>query len=133
MLFKFTLSKILLWLKTYWYIPIIVVYTLIVVILSRKVSSFSNLSKTLQIKSDSYKSQVEVLEKTREEEKEQKEKLLEKYNDVVLKLEEEYKKKNIELDNRKKKEAEKIVKEYANDPDALAKELANKFGLEYEE
>jgi len=75
--------------------------------------------------------EIEVIEKTHQEESEKKEKEIKTYHKVVEKIEKEHKEKNKQLNSQFKKEVKKIVKKYKDDPDELTKKLSKEFGINY--
>ena len=128
--FKKILKKVWTWIKHYWYAPAVVIYTLVLWLVFRKRDSAA---QVLDVRSKSYKDQIDVINESHKDEIEKRDEIIKKYIDVMGKLEEEHKIKKEELDNKKKKEVKKIVEEYHNKPDELARMLAEKYGLTYEE
>ena len=117
-------------LKHNWYVPAILIYTLFLwVIFRRKDAAF----EVLKIRNDSYKAQIEAINKAHTDEIEKRNKILEKYNEVVTRIEEERSIDEKELDSKKKKEVKKIVEKYYDKPDELAKMLADKYNFKYTE
>ena len=123
---KAFLKKAWTWLKHNWYVPLVVVYTLLLWALFRRKDEAL---KILEIRSESYKAQIEAINKAHTEEIKKRDEILEKYSETVKKLEEEYIKNNKELDNIKKKEVKELVEKYYNDPDTLANMINEKFGF----
>ena len=127
---KKILKKSWVWLKHNWYVPVVIVYTLVLWLLfRRKDAAF----KVLEIRNESYKKQMKAIDSIHKEEIDKRNKILEQYHDILKELEEKYKKDSLELDNKKKKEIKKLVEKYNEKPDELAKLLAEKYGLEYVE
>ena len=127
---KTTLKKIWVWIKHNWHVPAVIVYTLVLWIFFRRKDQAL---EVLQIRSDSYKKQINAINEIHKEEVEKKDKILEKYGIILKELEDKYEKDSLELDSRKKKEVKKLVEEYNEKPNELAKLLAEKYGLEYVE
>ena len=127
---KTFLKKAWAWLKHNWYVPAVLVYTVVLYSLFNKKGAAL---EVLEVRSESYKKQIEAINKIHEEEIKKKDKILENYGKILSDLEEKYKKDNLELDNKKKKEIKKLVENYNERPDELAKLLAEKYGLEYVE
>ena len=123
-------KKAWVWLKHNWYVPLVIVYTLILYFLLRKKGAAL---AVLEIRDESYKKQIEAINKIHKEEIEKRDEILKKYNVILNELEEKYKKDNIELDKKKKVEVKKLVEEYHENPNELAKLLAERYGLEYVE
>ena len=127
---KSALKKTWVWLKHNWYIPAVIVYTLVLWFLFR---DKTKALEVLQIRSKSYEGQIKTIEETHKKEIEARDQILENYNNVLSQLEKDYEEKNMKLDKKKKQEIKKIVKEFNDRPDDLAKTLAEKFGLDYVE
>jgi hypothetical protein len=127
---KKALKKAWVWLKHNWYVPAVLVYTVVLwIFFRRKDKAFD----VLNIRSESYKKQIDAINEIHKEEVEKRDKILEKYGIILKDLEEQYKKDSLELDMKKKKEVKDLVEKYNEQPDELAKLLAEKYGLEYVE
>ena len=126
--FKLFVKKSCLWLKTYWYFPVAIVYALVIWLVFRKDTSAA--LGALDIKSDSFKKQIDVLNKVHEEEMKEKENLNKVFNETIEKVEVELKKKNEALDRHKKKRVKEIVKNHSNNPEELARLVKESFGFE---
>jgi len=127
---KSALKKTWIWLKHNWYVPAVIVYTLVLWFLFR---DKTKALEVLQIRSKSYESQIKTIEEAHKKEIETRDQILKNYDNVLTQLEKDYEEKNMKLDKKKKQEIKKIVKEFNDRPDDLAKTLAEKFGLEYVE
>lgn len=123
---KAFLKKVWTWLKHNWYIPAILIYTLVLWVLFRRKDEAL---KVLEIRSESYEAQIEAINKAHTEEIKKRDEILEKYSETVKKLEEDFNKNNQELDEKKKKDVKELVEKYYNDPDTLAKMISDKFGF----
>tara|TARA_R110000824_G_scaffold8737_3_gene39588 strand:- start:53300 stop:53704 length:405 start_codon:yes stop_codon:yes gene_type:complete len=127
---KTALKKSWTWIKHNWYVPAVLIYTLILWLFFRRKDKAL---EVLQIRSDSYRKQIDAINEIHGKEVEKKNKILEKYGTILKELEEKYEKDNLELDSKKKEEVKKLVEEYNEKPAELAKLLAEKYGLEYVE
>ena len=127
---KTFLKKSWAWLKHNWKAPAIFVYTIVLWFLFRQKDEAS---KVLEVRAESYKKQIDAINKIHKEEVNKKNKILEKYGNILSELEKKYEKESLELDKEKKKEIKKLVEDYNEKPDELAKLLAEKYGLEYVE
>ena len=127
---KSLLKKTWAWLKHNWYVPAVIVYTLVLWFLFR---DKTKALEVLEIRSKSYEGQIKTIEETHKKEIEARDQILKNYDNVLSQLEKDYKEKNMKLDKKKKQEIKKIVKEFNDRPDDLAKTLAEKFGLDYVE
>ena len=127
---KSTLKKTWTWLRHNWYVPAVIVYTLVLWFLFK---NKAGALKVLEIRSKSYESQIKTIEEAHKKELEARDQILKNYDNVLTQLEKEYEEKNMKLDTKKKKEIKKIVKEFNDRPDDLAKILAERYGIEYVE
>jgi len=127
---KSTLKKTWTWLRHNWYVPAVVVYTLVLWFLFK---NKAGALKVLEIRSKSYESQIKTIEEAHKKEIEARDQILKNYDNVLTQLEKDYEEKNMKLDTKKKKEIKKIVKEFNDRPDDLAKILAERYGIDYVE
>ena len=127
---KAALKKAWAWLKHNWYVPAVIVYTLVLWILFRNKTKALDV---LEIRSKSYEDQIEAIEDTHRKEIETRDNILKKYDTILSQLEKDYEEKNMAISKKKKQEIKKIVKEYNDRPDDLAKVLAERYGLNYVE
>ena len=127
---KSTLKKTWTWLKHNWYVPAVIVYTLVLWFLFRNKTKALDV---LEIRSKSYENQIKTIEEAHKKEIEARDQILKNYDNVLTQLEKDYEEKNMKLDIKKKKEIKKIVKQFNDRPDDLAKILAERYGLNYVE
>ena len=127
---KSTLKKTWTWLRHNWYVPAVIIYTLVLWFLFK---NKAGALKVLEIRSKSYESQIKTIEEAHKKEIEARDQILKNYDNVLTQLEKEYEEKNMKLDTKKKKEIKKIVKEFNDRPDDLAKILAERYGIDYVE
>ena len=127
---KSTLKKTWTWLRHNWYVPAVIIYTLVLWFLFK---NKAGALKVLEIRSKSYESQIKTIEEAHKKEIEARDQILKNYDNVLTQLEKDYKEKNMKLDTKKKKEIKKIVKEFNDRPDDLAKILAERYGIDYVE
>jgi len=126
---KKILKKVWTWLRHNWYVPAVIVYTLVLWILFRKKDKAR---EVLEVRAESYEKQIEAINKSHDEEIKKRDEILTTYKDIVEQLEEEFEEDKKELDTKKKQEIKNIVKEYHDKPDELAALMAEKFGFIYE-
>ena len=120
-----TLKKIWAFLKTHWYIPVIIV---IAIVLKGRNTS---LLKIIDAQKESYDKQKAAIENAEKEKQEAKQRIDKEYEKATQKIEQEYDKMNKEVSDRQKDIIKKTVKKFHSDPDVLAKELSEKFGIQY--
>tara|TARA_R110000824_G_scaffold292949_4_gene481390 strand:- start:382 stop:768 length:387 start_codon:yes stop_codon:yes gene_type:complete len=123
-----TLKKIGVWIKHNWYVPAIILYTIVLWIFFRRKDGAQ---EVLEVRNESYRKQIEAINEAHREEIEKRDKILEKYNELAGKLEEKYAGDSADLNNAKKKELKSMVEKYYDKPDELARLLADEYGLDY--
>ena len=74
---KHVLKKVWVWLKAYWYVPALLVYTLVLMVVFRK--DGANALGVLEVSKDSYKKQIDVLNETHESELKKRDEIIKKY------------------------------------------------------
>ena len=126
--FKLCVQKSWLWLKTYWYFPAVLLYTFVLWFFFRKNAAAA--VGALEIKSDSYRKQIDVINQLHEMEVEKKKEINKVFSETIEKVEVELKKKNETLDRHKKKRVKEIVKNHSNSPEELARLVKESFGFE---
>ena len=125
---KLILKKIWVWTKTYWYVPVLVLYTAVIYYVSRK--DTKTLESVFSTKKDSYEAQINVLNDSHAAELKKKSELVIQYQDTIEKLDHEYKKQKLKLRDWERKKVKEIVKETYNDPKARVKKISEEFGFE---
>jgi len=119
------LKKVWAFLKTHWYIPLIL---LIGIILKSKSDS---LLKIIDAQKESYNKQKSAIEAAETEKKVSKAQIEEEYEDALTAIETIHNLQNKKLDNKRKKEIKKIVKKHYNNKEALSSEISDLFGVKY--
>ena len=96
-------KKAWVWLKHNWKVPLIIIYTLVLWLLFRQKDAAY---KVLEVRNESYKAQIDVINNAHEEEIRKRNEILEKYNETIREVEKEFilkfKRKNQKV-NRKTK------------------------------
>ena len=127
---KSTLKKTWTWLRHNWYVPAVIIYTLVLWFLFK---NKAGALKVLEVRSKSYENQIKTIEEAHKKEIEARDQILKNYDNVLTQLEKDYEEKKMKLDTKKKKEIKKIVKEFNDRPDDLAKILSERYGIDYVE
>ena len=120
------LKKIWSFLKSYWYIPVLVIVTLVFRSRTNKVEEI------IKAADDSHKKQLDAIEVAELNKKKEKEWIDKEYDNAIKKIEEKYSKENKTLDKKEKKFVKSAIKEWSDDPDQMAERITLKFGFEYE-
>tara|TARA_R100001244_G_C5147894_1_gene129143 strand:+ start:39 stop:437 length:399 start_codon:yes stop_codon:yes gene_type:complete len=120
------LKKIWSFLKSYWYIPVLIIVALVFRSRTNKVEEI------IKAADDSHKKQLNAIEVAETNKKKEKEWIDKEYDNAIKKIEESYSKENKTLDKKEKKFVKSAIKEWSDDPDQMAERITLKFGFEYE-
>tara|TARA_R100000152_G_C6781599_1_gene216458 strand:+ start:5552 stop:5929 length:378 start_codon:yes stop_codon:yes gene_type:complete len=123
----FNIKKIWTWIKHYWYIPAVLVYTIVLWLVFRK--SNANALKVLDIAKESYRKELETVKLAHEKELAKREEIVMIYQETLKNLEKEHNIKVSELSKKKRREIENLVKNHNENPDAIAEEMKKLFGV----
>lgn len=126
--FKLLIKKSWVWLKTYWHFPVVLLYTFVLWVFFRKDAATT--IGVLEIRSDSYKKQIDVINETHVAEIKKKEELNKVFNETLEKVEAELEKKSEALDRNKKKRIKEIVEKHSDEPKVLARLVKEAFDFE---
>jgi len=127
---KTFLKKVWTWLKHNWKAPLVILAVLFTWLVLRR---RGEAEKIIEIREESYKAQIDVINKIHEEEIAERNKIIKKYTIILDKIEKQYEKEKSELNKKKRKEVKEIVEMYHDKPDELAKKIAERFNIEYVE
>ena len=116
------LKKIWLFLKTHWYIPVLII---VGIILKSKSSELLNI---IDAQKKSYDKQMEAIQDSEIAKRNMKESVEREYTEAVKDIKIIHKLKKQELSAEKEKEIKKIIKKNYNNPEKITKELSNAFG-----
>jgi Na+-transporting NADH:ubiquinone oxidoreductase subunit NqrC len=117
------LKKIWIFLKTHWYIPVLIIVGLI---LKNKSDS---LLKVIDAQKKTYEKEKEAILDAEIEKKKMTEKVEKEYQETVEKIKILHKVQRKELSEEKEKEIKKIIKKNYNKPESITKELGEMFGI----
>tara|TARA_R110002020_G_scaffold180244_1_gene374536 strand:- start:4746 stop:5129 length:384 start_codon:yes stop_codon:yes gene_type:complete len=125
------LEKAWAWLKTYWYVPALLIYTVVLMVVFRK--DDANALGVLEASKDSYKKQINVLNETHESELKKRDEIIKKYNKTIEQIESQHADESRKLDAHKKRRVKKLIEENHEDPEHLTRLLSLTFGIHHEE
>jgi len=128
---KHVLKKVWVWLKTYWYVPALLVYTLVLMVVFRK--DGANALGVLEASKDSYKKQIDVLNETHEGELKKRDEITKKYNKTIDQIESQHMDESRKLDVHKRRRVKRLIEENHEDPEHLTRLLSLTFGIHHEE
>tara|TARA_R110002153_G_scaffold128404_12_gene276387 strand:- start:734 stop:1129 length:396 start_codon:yes stop_codon:yes gene_type:complete len=119
------LKKIWSFLKSYWYIPVLIIVALVFRSKTNKVEDI------IKAADDSHKKQLEAINTAANEKAVQEKKIQIEYNDAVDAITNLYGIQKKALDKEKLNKIQKITKEYYNDKEKISQEIFNEFGFIY--
>lgn len=119
------LKKTWVFLKTHWYIPLLIIVGVVVK------SKSEALKGIIDAQKKSYDKQTEAIRDAEIEKKSLKEKVEKEYEQAVSDIKLIHKLKKQELAEEKEEEIKKIIKKNYNKPEKITKELSDAFGVKY--
>ena len=125
------LKKAWVWIKTHWYLPILLIALVCVWLTGR--ARTQKIIKMFELSKASYELQIKTINDNHEKELKKREQLYVKYVETLKRIELEESEAFNNLTSEKKKELAKFAKEYKGKPEDLAKDLSKMFGVEYVE
>lgn len=121
-------KKVWVFFKTYWYIPLFLSWGIIAWLLLRQ--SPTRVLDVLKQAEDSFKSQLDIITRSHEEEIKKRDEVIRRYQLTIKQLEEERRKKNEELTDKEKKRIKELAEKHKEDPEGFVKDIADNFGFE---
>ena len=115
------------WLKNYWYIPAVLVYTLVLWFVFRKKND--KIIQMFEISKENYKKEIDIINSAHSSEMAQKEEIIKDYQDALKKLPEEHSIKIENLSKEEEEEVQELIQKHKENPDVLAEEMKSLFGV----
>jgi len=115
------------WLKNYWYIPAVLVYTLVLWFVFRKKND--KIIQMFEISKENYKKEIDIINSAHSSEMAQKEEIIKDYQDALKKLQEEHSIKIENLSKEEEEEVQELIQKHKENPDVLAEEMKSLFGV----
>lgn len=117
------LKKVWIFLKTHWYIPVLIIVGLVLK------SKSDSLLKIIDAQKNTYEKEKEAILDAEIEKKKMTEKVEKEYQETVEKFKILHNVQKKELTEEKEKEIKKIIKKNYNKPENITKELGEMFGI----
>ena len=115
------------WLKNYWYIPAVLVYTLVLWFVFRKKND--KIIEMFEISKENYKKEIDIINSAHSSEMAQKEEIIKDYQDALKKLQEEHSIKIENLSKEEEEEVQELIQKHKENPDVLVEEMKSLFGV----
>ena len=129
--FKHGLKKAWSWVRNYWYVPVLLAYTFILMVVFRR--DGIQVLEVLNASKESHRKQVDVLNKTHAAEIQKREEIVKRYNEIMEDIETNHDNEMVKLNEDKKKRVKDLVTRHHDDPEQLTQLLKLTFGIHYEE
>ncbi len=126
---KLWLAKAWSFLKEYWQIPFLVIWSVAVWLFTRKNAQAA--MDVLSAKKESYEKQITLLKEKHNEEILKRDELIDKYHETLVKIKSEYAKKSKILDKQEKEKVKEIVAKAKGDPIVIREGIEKAFGFTY--
>lgn len=121
------LKKIWAWVKVYWYIPLMLLVSLVAALVFKSKNTV-DWDDILNKARESHAKEVDVIENAHKKEIEKRDMAFRRMEDAKYKIEKEYKTRLKEIDRKKEKEINRILKKTKDSPSKMAEELASATG-----
>jgi len=122
------LKKVWVVVKHYWYVPVVIIYTLTLWFIFKKKEAALQI---LEARAESFEKQIKAIDNIHAEEIEARDKIAKKYTETIELIEEKYAKTKEELTEKKKKRVKEILEKHHSNAASLAFLLGKEFGIEY--
>lgn len=126
---KLFFKKTWIFLKEYWQIPFVIVWTTITVVLTRR--NTEALKEVILIKKESHKKQIEILKKGHEDEILKLKKVQKQYLETMQKLEQKFKEQDRALSDKHVKHVKDIVVKSQGNPEEIIRKIESEFGIKF--
>ena len=121
------LKKIWAFLKTHWYIPLIIIAAILLK------SQKERLMEIVDIQKDSFEKQKEAIENAAIEKEKRRIEIEKEHQRVLISIEKAAEEENRTIKKKEKKLVKKLVEKYYNSPKELSEEISKVFGLTHVE
>jgi len=119
------LKKIWAFLKTYWYVPILVIIAIVFKTKGNRIGEILNTAK------DSHKKQLDAINNAEIEKQKSNQIIAKEYENVIKEIEDNYAKENKILTTREKNYVKSVIKTWSDDPGQMAERITMSFGFNY--
>lgn len=124
---KKTLRSCWVWLKTYWQVPVLVIWSLVVYVLSKR--NTDALVEVMEARKESYEKQINELKTRHNNEIIERDRLINQYHETVSAIEKKYEEQKKKLKAKEKRKIKEIIKKSKGEPDVIKAEIEKSFGF----
>jgi len=125
---KAFLKKAWIIIKHYWYVPLVIVYTLALWFVFGKREAALQI---LEARAESFEKQIKAVDIIHAEELAARDELAKKYTETIELIEDKYAKTKEELTDKKKQRVKEILERHYRNSASMAFLLGKEFGIEY--
>ena len=115
------------WLKTYWHVPLLVIWSTVVYVLSKR--NTAALVEVMEARKESYEKQINELKTRHNNEIIERDRLIKQYHETVSAIEKKYEEKQKKLKAKEKRKIKEIVRKSKGEPDVIKAEIEKSFGF----
>ena len=119
------LKKIWAFLKTYWYVPVLIIVAIVFKTKGNRIGEILSSAK------DSHKKQLDAINNAEIEKQKSKEIINKEYENAIKEIEDNYTKENKILTTREKNYVKSVIKTWSDDPGQMAERITMSFGFNY--
>ena len=116
-------------LKQYWQVPFMLLWTVATVILARR--NTAAMKEVMSAKQESHKREVETLKSLHKDEVLRLKNLQKQYAETIKELEEKFKEQDKRLSKKHTEDVKKIVIKSKGNPDEIKRKIENEFGIKF--
>lgn len=126
---KITFKKVWVWLKTYWQVPFLLVWTLVIYLFARR--NTDALLQVLEIKKQSHKEEVEALNKSHKDEILKLKGIQAEYLKTIEQLESKFEEQQRKLSEKQVEHVKEVVIKSKGNPEEIKRKIENEFGIKF--
>jgi hypothetical protein len=126
---KITLKKAWVWLKTYWQVPFLLAWTLVIYLFARR--NTDALLQVLEIKKQSHKEEVEALNKSHKDEILKLKGIQAEYLKTIEQLESKFEEQQRKLSEKQVEHVKEVVIKSKGNPEEIKRKIENEFGIKF--
>ena len=123
----FKLKKVWVWLKTYWVVPLLVVWSILIWVLARK--DFNAAKEVMEARVKSYEDQISAIKDAHNKEIIKRDNLISEYNETISKIEKEFAKREKVLEKDHERVVREMIVKSKSDPEVIKEMIEKEFGF----
>ncbi len=127
LIIKKSLKSCWVWIKTYWQVPVLVIWSIVVYALSKR--NTDALVEVMAARKESYEKQINELKTRHNNEIIERDRLIKQYHETVSAIEKKYEEQKKKLKAKEKKKIKEIVKKSKGEPHVIKAEIEKSFGF----